>query len=179
MSCACRMEVVKLRSSSGIAKFTGIALCLAGVLVIALYMGPGLSPINHHCVFPVHALSAPSRVTWIKGTFLMVLANMSWSLWIVKQVRSIHTYLATCSSECNSYIIVLFIQVYAGCSARGVSEQGACNIVTVCFQHGAVIRRCGGGREGLLQVEAPAWHQLARHHLYCNNSCLLSLIFYY
>jgi hypothetical protein len=28
-------------------------------------------------------------------------------------------------------------------------------------------------------VEAPAWHQLARHHLYCNNSYLLSLIFYY
>ncbi|CAL4988873.1 unnamed protein product [Urochloa decumbens] len=80
-----RMEVVKLRSSSGIAKVTGVALCLAGVLVIALYIGPGLSPINHHRAFAVHALTAPSRATWIKGTFLMVLANMSWSLWIVKQ----------------------------------------------------------------------------------------------
>ncbi|CAL4994356.1 unnamed protein product [Urochloa decumbens] len=80
-----RMEVVKLRSSSGIAKVTGVALCLAGVLVIALYIGPGLSPINHHRVFAVHALASPSRATWIKGTFLMVLANMSWSLWIVKQ----------------------------------------------------------------------------------------------
>lgn len=69
----------------------------------------------------------------------MVLANMSWSLWIVKQVRSIHTYLATCSSECNSYIIVLFIQVYASCSARGVSEQAAGDVVPVCFQRGAVI----------------------------------------
>nr|CAB3489540.1 unnamed protein product [Digitaria exilis] len=80
-----RMEVVKLRSSSGIAKVTGVVLCLAGVLLIALYIGPGISPINHHRVFAAHVLTAPSRVTWIKGTFLMVLANMSWSLWIVKQ----------------------------------------------------------------------------------------------
>ncbi|KAF8711399.1 hypothetical protein HU200_029430 [Digitaria exilis] len=65
-----RMEVVKLRSSSGIAKVTGVVLCLAGVLV----------------------LTAPSRVTWIKGTFLMVLANMSWSLWIVKQATVLKEY---------------------------------------------------------------------------------------
>jgi hypothetical protein len=82
----CRMEVVKLRSSSGIAKVTGVALCLAGVLVIALYIGPGISPINHRRVIAAHVLRAPGRVAWIKGTFLMVLANMSWSLWIVKQV---------------------------------------------------------------------------------------------
>nr|CAB3491297.1 unnamed protein product [Digitaria exilis] len=87
-----RMEVVKPRSSSGIAKVTGVVLCLAGVLVIALYIGPGISPINHHRVFAAHVLSAPSRVTWIKGTFLMVLANMSWSLWIVKQATVLKEY---------------------------------------------------------------------------------------
>ncbi|RLM58566.1 hypothetical protein C2845_PM18G03520 [Panicum miliaceum] len=87
-----RMEVVKLRSSSGIAKVTGVAVCRAGVLVIALYIGPGLRPINHHRVFAPHVLRAPSRVTWIKGTFLMVLANMSWSLWIVKQAAVLKEY---------------------------------------------------------------------------------------
>ncbi|KAG2556666.1 hypothetical protein PVAP13_8NG194700, partial [Panicum virgatum] len=87
-----RMEVVNLRSSSGIAKVTGVALCLAGVLVIALYIGPGISPINHHRVIAAHVLRAPGRVTWIKGTFLMVLANMSWSLWIVKQAAVLQEF---------------------------------------------------------------------------------------
>uniref|UniRef100_K3ZNW1 WAT1-related protein n=1 Tax=Setaria italica TaxID=4555 RepID=K3ZNW1_SETIT len=64
-----RMEVVKLRSSSGIAKVTGVSLCLAGVL-----------------------LQAGSSHARIKGTFLMVLANMSWSLWIVKQAAVLKEY---------------------------------------------------------------------------------------
>ncbi|CAN6217196.1 unnamed protein product [Urochloa humidicola] len=36
-----RMEVVDLRSSSGIAKVSGSALCIAGVMVMAFYAGPG------------------------------------------------------------------------------------------------------------------------------------------
>ncbi|CAN6336044.1 unnamed protein product [Urochloa humidicola] len=92
-----KMEVLKLRSSWGIAKLAGVSLCLAGVFVIAFYVGPALSPINHHRVFaPSHASasasSAPSRMTWIKGTFLMVLANMVWSLWIVLQGKLLKEY---------------------------------------------------------------------------------------
>ncbi|OEL25173.1 hypothetical protein BAE44_0013809, partial [Dichanthelium oligosanthes] len=58
-----------LRSPSGIAKLTGVGLCLAGVLVIAFYTGPA-----------------------IKGTFLMVLANTTWSLWIVMQARLLEEF---------------------------------------------------------------------------------------
>ncbi|TVU18390.1 hypothetical protein EJB05_34485, partial [Eragrostis curvula] len=92
-----RMEVVRLRSSSGIAKLAGVSLCLAGVFVIAFYAGPSLSPINHHRAFAAaHAAStpssAPNRVTWIKGTFLMVLSNMTWSLWIVMQAGLLKQY---------------------------------------------------------------------------------------
>ncbi|KAL6864811.1 hypothetical protein ACP4OV_015962 [Aristida adscensionis] len=90
-----RMEAVKLRSSSGIAKLTGVALCLAGVLAIAFYAGPSLSPVNHHRAFAAasHASgSAPRRVTWIKGTFLMVFSNMAWSLWIVLQAGLLQKY---------------------------------------------------------------------------------------
>ncbi|KAF8725613.1 hypothetical protein HU200_020153 [Digitaria exilis] len=88
-----KMEVVKLRSSSGLAKLAGVSLCLAGVSVIAFYVGPALSPVNHHRTFAAsHAAystgaAASSRTTWIKGTFLMVIANMAWSLWIVLQGR--------------------------------------------------------------------------------------------
>ena len=78
------MEVVKLRSISGITKVTGAALCLAGALVIALYTGPSVSPVNHHRAFgpSAHAaaangLKAPSRGAWIIGTFLMLLSNVT------------------------------------------------------------------------------------------------------
>lgn len=93
------MEVVKLRSISGITKVTGVALCLAGALIIALYTGPSVSPVNHHRAFgrgahavAAHGLKAPSRGTWIIGTFLMLLSNVTWSLWMVLQARLLKEY---------------------------------------------------------------------------------------
>lgn len=106
------MEVVKLRSMSGIAKVTGVALCLAGALVIALYTGPSLSPINHHRAFApgagghaaAHGLQAPgSRGTWIVGTFLMLLSNVTWSLWMVLQAMLLKEYpnkMLTTTAQC-------------------------------------------------------------------------------
>ncbi|RLN30763.1 WAT1-related protein [Panicum miliaceum] len=90
-----RMEVVKLRSLPGKAKVAGVALCLAGVFVLAFYAGPALSPVNPHRAFAVaHASSSnvPSRMTWIRGTFLMVLANVTWALWIVLQSALLKEY---------------------------------------------------------------------------------------
>uniref|UniRef100_J3M377 WAT1-related protein n=1 Tax=Oryza brachyantha TaxID=4533 RepID=J3M377_ORYBR len=46
-----RLEVIRLRTLSGMAKAAGVALCLGGVLVIALYAGPAISPLNHHRAF--------------------------------------------------------------------------------------------------------------------------------
>ncbi|CAN6165956.1 unnamed protein product [Urochloa humidicola] len=89
-----RMEVVKLRSSQGIAKVTGIALCLAGVLVIAFFTGPPLSPVNHHRAFHTSHTSSDltSRVTWVKGTFLKLLGDIAWSLWIIFQAALLKEY---------------------------------------------------------------------------------------
>jgi len=86
------MEELKPRSPSGIAKLTGVSLCLAGVLVIALYTGELLSAVNHHHAFgaPIHASSVKTLMgaTWIKGTFVAVLATLAWSLWLILQVSS-------------------------------------------------------------------------------------------
>ncbi|KAJ1261082.1 hypothetical protein BS78_09G001100 [Paspalum vaginatum] len=95
-----KMESVRPRSSSGAAKLAGVSLCLAGVLVIAFYLGPALSPVNHHHAFSTtgaaaaapSAATSSSRRTWVKGTFLIVLANMAWSLWIVLQGRLLREY---------------------------------------------------------------------------------------
>lgn len=91
MNCIClgRMEAVNLKSPYGVAKVTGVALCFAGVLVIAFFTGPAFSPVNHHRAFHTdHAYSATGHGTWIKGTFLKVFGDMAWSLWIVFQVYS-------------------------------------------------------------------------------------------
>ncbi|KAF8653476.1 hypothetical protein HU200_062222 [Digitaria exilis] len=74
-----RMEVVKLRSASGVAKLAGVALCLAGVFAIAFYSGP----------------------TRIEGTFLMILANVAWSVSIVWQVTS-------CLFQCQRLLLSFF-----------------------------------------------------------------------
>ncbi|TVU25957.1 hypothetical protein EJB05_28480, partial [Eragrostis curvula] len=78
---ASRMEVLKPRSCSGIAKLAGVGLCLTGVFIIAFYAGPELSPVDGHHAFghTLAATNSPNRLTWIKGTFLMVLASVSWA----------------------------------------------------------------------------------------------------
>ncbi|KAF8644623.1 hypothetical protein HU200_066378 [Digitaria exilis] len=88
-----RMEAVNLKSPYGVAKVTGVALCFAGVLVIAFFTGPAFSPVNHHRAFHTdHAYSATGHGTWIKGTFLKVFGDMAWSLWIVFQAALLKEY---------------------------------------------------------------------------------------
>ncbi|XP_062179729.1 WAT1-related protein At5g64700-like [Phragmites australis] len=92
-----RLEVVRLLSPSGMAKAAGVALCLAGVLTIAIYTGPSMSPVNHHHAFAgsvaaAHHETNSSKGTWIKGTFMMLLANTTWSLWIVLQASLLKEY---------------------------------------------------------------------------------------
>ncbi|CAN6358216.1 unnamed protein product [Urochloa humidicola] len=101
-----RMEHVKLKSWSGAAKLAGVTLCLAGVLVIAFYSGPSLSPVNHHRAFASHASGPPganvTKGAWVKWTFFMVLADAMWSLWIVLQ--------APVLKECPDKILVTAVQ---------------------------------------------------------------------
>nr|TKW24747.1 hypothetical protein SEVIR_3G069900v2 [Setaria viridis] len=120
-----RMEVVKLRSLSGTAKVAGVALCLAGVFILAFYTGPALSPVNPHRAFAVaHATNSkiPSRMTWIKGTFFMVLANVTWALWIVLQSFVVAVVAEKDFSKWNLRLDISFIAiVYTGFVVTGVS----------------------------------------------------------
>ncbi|CAL5079946.1 unnamed protein product [Urochloa decumbens] len=89
-----RMEVVNLKSAYGIAKVTGVALCLGGVFLIAFFAGPSLSPVNHRHAFQSgHTPSVPAgHAIWIKGTFLKLLGDMIWSLWITLQAALLKEY---------------------------------------------------------------------------------------
>ncbi|KAH7663597.1 WAT1-related protein [Dioscorea alata] len=91
------METLNPKRMPGILKSLGIAFCLAGVLVIAFYKGPQVISMNsnhptmHGSVANHHVISNSMR-TWIKGTFLMVLATIAWSSWIVSQGFLLNEY---------------------------------------------------------------------------------------
>ncbi|CAI9780979.1 unnamed protein product [Fraxinus pennsylvanica] len=92
-----RMEKVKLRTSPGIMKVLGVALCLAGAATIALYRGPFLKLLLHHHLIKSHhqqleGHAIPSPQSWIKGVTLMQLSNITWALWLVLQGRVLKSY---------------------------------------------------------------------------------------
>ncbi|KAF2949011.1 WAT1-related protein At5g64700 [Oryza sativa Japonica Group] len=93
-----RVEVIRLKSLSGAAKMAGVVLCVGGVLAIALYAGPAISPVNHHRAFGGggggghESASATTRTRWVKGTLLMLLSNATWSLWTVLMASLLREY---------------------------------------------------------------------------------------
>ncbi|KAM0034208.1 hypothetical protein Hdeb2414_s0016g00494841 [Helianthus debilis subsp. tardiflorus] len=92
MACLMRFESVKLHTSSGIAKITGIVICLGGAATMAFFKGPELRLLLHHHLLSSHAQlnvaeSSSSSSTWVKGVFLMLLSISCWGVWIVLQVH--------------------------------------------------------------------------------------------
>lgn len=85
------MEVLKLKTSSGIAKLIGIAACIGGAATLAFFKGPHFKVLCHHQIFGSYhsqevAQHVSSGKTWIKGCFLMLMSNTLWGLWLVLQV---------------------------------------------------------------------------------------------
>ena len=66
-----------------------------------------------------------------------------------------------CIHSCSCWIQVCVH--CADCGAKGLSRQVSCDCDGVPVQHGANVRRRGGRRAGLFQMEARLQHQLARH----------------
>ncbi|KAF2284343.1 hypothetical protein GH714_020971 [Hevea brasiliensis] len=92
-----RMEVLKLRTSSGIAKLIGIAACMAGAATLAFFKGPHFKLLCHHQIFGSNdsqelAGHVSSGKTWIKGCFLMLMSNTFWGLWLVLQAGILKNY---------------------------------------------------------------------------------------
>ncbi|XP_040375765.1 WAT1-related protein At5g64700-like [Oryza brachyantha] len=96
-----RLEVIRLRSLSGAAKVAGMGLCTGAVLVIALYSGPAIRPLNHHRAFGGggrhgrrEAVTAKSGrgARWMEGTSLMLLSTVTWSLWTLLMASLLKEY---------------------------------------------------------------------------------------
>jgi hypothetical protein len=86
------MEVFKWKTTAGVAKLTGILVCMAGAATLAFYKGPHLKLIggHHHLLghpkIEGHHAPLPSSTAWIKGCFLFLLSNIFWGFWLVLQV---------------------------------------------------------------------------------------------
>ncbi|XP_061944072.1 WAT1-related protein At5g64700-like [Populus nigra] len=92
-----RMEVLRLRSVSGIAKIVGIIACIAGAITLALYKGPHFNLLCLHHLFESHnshgiVSHVPSSQTRIKGCFLLFVSNILWGLWLVLQGQVLKDY---------------------------------------------------------------------------------------
>ncbi|KAK2995470.1 hypothetical protein RJ640_009995 [Escallonia rubra] len=91
-----RMESLKTKTIPGVAKVFGIAACLLGAATIAFYRGPCLTLLQHHHLFghrsQQHPTHSPSKETWVKGVFIMLLSNTCWGLWLVLQARVMKSY---------------------------------------------------------------------------------------
>lgn len=88
-----RMEKVNVRMMSGIVKLVGIAVCMAGGVILAFYKGPGLKP-PFHGYFHVHDSSnkdhnASSHKNWVLGCFLLFVTTICWASWLVLQVKKL------------------------------------------------------------------------------------------
>lgn len=85
-----RLEKFSIKSLPGQAKVFGTAVCIGGSVIVSLYKGPVIpipwSPRGHlqgpH-ISPGD--TAALNKDWIKGCVLIVIANITWSAWIVQQ----------------------------------------------------------------------------------------------
>ncbi|KAF8669098.1 hypothetical protein HU200_051422 [Digitaria exilis] len=116
-----RMETLKLRSVHGIAKASGILLCVGGVVVLALYQGPELKSMNHHQLLQHHANAAAhafSKKEWALGIFLMTTSVVIWSFWTVKQgplllqypSKLLNTTLQCVFASVQSFVVALVLE---------------------------------------------------------------------
>lgn len=76
----------------GIAKLMGAVIGLSGALVFAFVKGPPMKFMNWYPKTNDNDQITPSAsystLEWIKGSLMMISANIAWSLWLVFQVNS-------------------------------------------------------------------------------------------
>ncbi|KAL3523380.1 hypothetical protein ACH5RR_016214 [Cinchona calisaya] len=86
-----RIESVSIGQSHGIAKILGSAVGLLGALIFTFVKGPAMYAAIQNNISHYDSKSY-SKEDWIKGSLLMLLANLTWSLWLIMQGFIIKEY---------------------------------------------------------------------------------------
>uniref|UniRef100_M1C8A2 WAT1-related protein n=1 Tax=Solanum tuberosum TaxID=4113 RepID=M1C8A2_SOLTU len=91
-----RVEALAIKKSHGMAKLLGSSIGVTGALVFALVKGPQLNFMNWFKgnTRGTHSsnLNYSLKEEWLKGSLVMVLANITWSLWLILQVPIVKQY---------------------------------------------------------------------------------------
>lgn len=77
------------RNWQGMAKVLGSVVGISGAMVFTFIKGPPLYPeptLNHISGQSSSNNRTYSKEDWIKGSILMLGANLTWSLWLIMQV---------------------------------------------------------------------------------------------
>ncbi|GKU95148.1 hypothetical protein SLEP1_g8545 [Rubroshorea leprosula] len=118
-----RMEMLRLKTIPGIAKFVGILICFGGALTLAFFKGPHFKiPCFHH-LFGLHQAhqtqgQVSSGMSWIKGCFFLLMSNTCWGMWLVLQGRVMKGYpskllfttLSCFLSSVQSFVIAIALE---------------------------------------------------------------------
>lgn len=87
------MENIAIKHWHGRAKVLGSIIGVTGAFVFAFVKGPPLKFISNWYKDNQKEVLGPnskySSEEWVKGCLIMVLANTSWSLWLILQVLSL------------------------------------------------------------------------------------------
>lgn len=102
-----RVEALAIKKSHGMAKLLGSSIGVTGALVFALVKGPQLNFMKGN-TRGTHSsnLNYSLKEEWLKGSLVMVLANFTWSLWLILQV-----YLITSESRVNLSVLLIIKNV--------------------------------------------------------------------
>ncbi|XP_022133530.1 WAT1-related protein At1g43650 [Momordica charantia] len=91
-----RYENIPIRKMQGIAKLMGAVIGLSGALVFAFVKGPPMKFMNWYPKTNNNDQITPSAsystLEWIKGSLMMISANIAWSLWLVFQGSIVKEY---------------------------------------------------------------------------------------
>ncbi|KAI5648835.1 hypothetical protein M9H77_34840 [Catharanthus roseus] len=91
-----RIEKISIQEKHGIAKVLGSTIGLSGALIFTFLKGPAIFPSMEHNYNNTssshHLAKTYSKQDWLKGSFIMLLANLTWSLWLIMQGIIIKQY---------------------------------------------------------------------------------------
>ncbi|KAJ0968556.1 hypothetical protein J5N97_025473 [Dioscorea zingiberensis] len=120
-----RLETLKLKSKTGMAKVLGTITCVNGTMLMTFYKGTTLNKTSHILVPSHHhqpAIHEHSSQKWTIGSLALIAGSFSWSSWFVVQTRLGNKYPALYSSTTLIFFLS-FLQAATLCVAteRGFS----------------------------------------------------------
>ncbi|KAL2503728.1 WAT1-related protein [Abeliophyllum distichum] len=86
-----RMESLSIKQRHGMAKVLGSAIGISGALLCSFVRGPPMYAENKTKILNLSEKHY-SKADWLKGSLVMLAANITWSLWLIMQGPLIKQY---------------------------------------------------------------------------------------